>query len=92
MSVAFVNFIIQKVIMTVLYLSAPPLIASLAIGITISVFQAVTQLQDQTLTFVPKIIVIIIVLLIFGPWMLSILVDFTRVIFIHFPQYIRGGS
>ncbi|MCL4496744.1 MAG: flagellar biosynthesis protein FliQ [Deltaproteobacteria bacterium] len=92
MSVAFVNFIIQKVIMTVLYLSAPPLIASLAIGITISVFQAVTQLQDQTLTFVPKIIVVIIVLLIFGPWMLSILVDFTRVIFIHFPQYIRGGS
>jgi flagellar biosynthetic protein FliQ len=78
--------------MTVLYLSAPPLIASLAIGITISVFQAVTQLQDQTLTFVPKIIVVIIVLLIFGPWMLSILVDFTRVIFIHFPQYIRGGS
>ncbi|RZD14514.1 MAG: flagellar biosynthesis protein FliQ [Candidatus Acidulodesulfobacterium ferriphilum] len=92
MSVAFVNFIIQKVIITVLYLSAPPLIASLAIGITISVFQAVTQLQDQTLTFVPKIIVVIIVLLIFGPWMLSILVDFTRVIFIHFPQYIRGGS
>ena len=92
MSVAFVNFIIQKVIITVLYLSAPPLIASLAIGITISVFQAVTQLHDQTLTFVPKIIVVIIVLLIFGPWMLSILVDFTRVIFIHFPQYIRGGS
>ena len=92
MSIGFVNFIIQKVIMTVLYLSAPPLIASLAIGITISIFQAVTQLQDQTLTFVPKIIVVIIVLLIFGPWMLSILVDFTKVIFIHFPQYIRGGS
>ena len=66
MSVAFVNFIIQKVILTVLYLSAPPLIASLAIGILISMFQAVTQLQDQTLTFVPKIIVVIIVLPILG--------------------------
>lgn len=92
MSVGFINFIIQKVIMTVLYLSAPPLIASLAIGITISVFQAVTQLQDQTLTFVPKIIVVIIVLLIFGPWMLSILVDFTKEIFLHFPMYIHGGG
>ncbi len=92
MSIGFVNFIIQKVIMTVLYLSAPPLIASLAIGITISIFQAVTQLQDQTLTFVPKIIVVIIVLLIFGPWMLNILVDFTKEIFLHFPVYIHGGG
>jgi flagellar biosynthetic protein FliQ len=55
-------------------------------------FQAVTQLQDQTITFVPKIIVVIVVLLIFGPWMLNILVDFTTAIFIHFPSYIRGGS
>lgn len=92
MSIAFVNFIIQKVIMTVLYLSAPPLIASLVIGILISMFQAVTQLQDQTLTFVPKIIIVIIVLLIFGPWMLSILGNFAMAIFTNFPQYIRGGS
>ncbi len=92
MSIEFVNFIIQKVILTVLYLSAPPLIASLAIGLIISIFQAVTQLQDQTITFVPKIIVVIFVLLIFGPWMLNILVDFTAAIFIHFPSYIRGGS
>jgi flagellar biosynthetic protein FliQ len=92
MSVAFVNFIIQKVIITVLYLSAPPLIASLAIGILISMFQAVTQLQDQTLTFVPKIIVVIVVLLIFGPWMLSVLGNFATTLFTHFPQYIRGGS
>ena len=92
MSVAFVNFIIQKVILTVLYLSAPPLIASLAIGILISMFQAVTQLQDQTITFVPKIIIVIIVLLIFGPWMLNIMGNFATVIFSHFPEYIRGGS
>ncbi len=92
MSAAFVNFIIQKVIITVLELSAPPLIASLAVGIFISMFQAVTQLQDQTLTFVPKIIVVIVVLLIFGPWMLSVLADFATVIFTHFPGYIRGGS
>ena len=92
MSIAFVNFIIQKVIITVLYLSAPPLIASLAVGILISMFQAVTQLQDQTLTFVPKIIVVIVVLLIFGPWMLSVMGNFATVIFTHFPRYIRGGS
>ena len=92
MSIAFVNFIIQKVIVTVLYLSAPPLIASLAVGILISMFQAVTQLQDQTLTFVPKIIVVIVVLLIFGPWMLSVMGNFATVIFTHFPRYINGGS
>ncbi len=92
MSIAFVNFIIQKVIVTVLYLSAPPLIASLAVGILISMFQAVTQLQDQTLTFVPKIIVVILVLLIFGPWMLSVMGNFATVIFTHFPRYINGGS
>jgi len=92
MSIEFVNFIIQKIILTVLYLSAPPLIASLAIGLMISVFQAVTQLQDQTITFVPKIIVVIVVLLIFGPWMLNILVDFATAIFTHFPAYVRGGS
>lgn len=92
MSIGFIDFIIQKVIMTVLYLSAPPLIASLVIGILISMFQAVTQLQDQTLTFVPKIIVVIVVLLIFGPWMLSVLGNFATVIFSHFPQYLRGGS
>ncbi len=92
MSIEFVNFIVQKMILTVLYLSAPPLIASLAIGLMISVFQAVTQLQDQTITFVPKIIVVIVVLLIFGPWMLNILVDFATAIFAHFPSYVRGGS
>lgn len=92
MSIGFVDFIIQKVIMTVLYLSAPPLIASLVVGIMISMFQAVTQLQDQTLTFVPKIIVVIVVLLIFGPWMLSVLADFTKDIFLHFPLYIHGGG
>jgi flagellar biosynthetic protein FliQ len=92
MSIEFVNFIIQKMILTVLYLSAPPLIASLAIGLIISVFQAVTQLQDQTITFVPKIIVVIVVLLIFGPWMLNILVDFATAILTHFPAYVRGGS
>ena len=92
MSVAFVNFIIQKVILTVLYLSAPPLIASLAIGILISMFQAVTQLQDQTLTFVPKIIVVIVVLLIFGPWMLNVMGNFATAIFSHLPEYIMGGS
>lgn len=92
MTVAFINFIIQKVVMVVLYVSAPPLIASLVIGILISVFQAVTQLQDQTLTFVPKIIVVLLVILIFGPWMLNLLVDFTKDIFVYFPQYIHGGS
>lgn len=58
--------------------SAPPLMAGLAIGLVISLFQALTQIQEMTLTFVPKVIAIFITLLIFLPYMLHTLTDFTR--------------
>lgn len=61
--------------------AAPILVIALAVGLIISIFQAVTQIQEQTLVFVPKMIAVFIGLLIFGPWMLRQLLNFTENIF-----------
>jgi flagellar biosynthetic protein FliQ len=65
----------------ILILSLPPLLASLIVGVVISLLQALTQVQEQTLTFVPKIIVTILVLMISAAWMLETLLAFTRKVF-----------
>lgn len=62
-------------------ISAPVLIASIIIGLIVAVFQAATQIHEQTLTFVPKLIVIALMLLILGSWMMEIIVEFFNVIF-----------
>ena len=62
--------------------SAPTLLMSMAVGILISIIQAATQIHEQTITFVPKLIVIAIVLLVGGSWMLTVLQDFTRELFV----------
>ncbi len=64
-----------------LLLSAPLLIFSLVVGLAISIFQAVTSIQEATLAFAPKIIAVMIALVIFFPWMMSYMGDFTREIF-----------
>lgn len=63
-------------------LSAPTLLMSMAVGILISIIQAATQIHEQTITFVPKLIVIALVLLVGGSWMLTVLQDFTRELFV----------
>lgn len=65
----------------VLIASAPPVLASLAVGLLVSVVQATTQIQEQTLTFVPKIIAVFASLIITGPWIGAQLVRFTQVLF-----------
>lgn len=62
-------------------LSAPILFASVIIGLVVAIFQAATQIHEQTLTFVPKLIVIALILLLAGPWMITMLVDFTKMLF-----------
>ena len=71
----------QRALMLVIYLSLMPLIASLIVGLLISFFQALTQIQEQTLTFVPKIIITITVIIITAPFMVSQLVNFSKEIF-----------
>lgn len=73
--------VIKDAVQTGLMVSAPILIVSIVIGLLISIFQATTQIQEQTLTFVPKLLGVALVGLITGSWMLHMLVDFTQRIF-----------
>ncbi len=73
----------------VMLVSAPMLILGLIVGIMVSIFQATTQIQEQSLAFIPKIIAVFVAILVFGPWMLSLIVDYTRNLFMSLPNLIR---
>lgn len=77
----------QAVEMTLL-LSAPLLLAALVIGLIVSVFQAATQINEQTLSFIPKLVGMLLVLLLADPWMLQLMVDYIRRLFENIPQLI----
>jgi flagellar biosynthetic protein FliQ len=72
-----------------LYLSLPILGISLIVGLLVSLFQAVTQIQEATLTFVPKIVAMFISLLFLLPWMMNKMIHYTEQIIVSIPQYIR---
>lgn len=78
----------RQAIEVALIISAPALIAALAIGLVISVFQAATQINEATLQFVPKLVGIFLVLVLFGPWMLQYMVDYIQRLFGSIPQLI----
>jgi len=88
MNTEFIIGLAGQAVMTVLKASAPMLIIGLVVGLIVSIFQATTQIQEQTLAFVPKIVAILIALLIFGPWILTLLVDFTYGILDNLYKYI----
>jgi flagellar biosynthetic protein FliQ len=71
----------NQAIMVALQIGAPVMLLALAVGLVISILQALTQIQEMTLTFVPKILVIFVSLLVLMPFMLSTLVDFTQSLF-----------
>ena len=71
----------REAIMAVLMLAGPMLFFALVVGLVISIFQAITQINEMTLTFVPKILSIMAALLIFLPWMINMITDFTRHMF-----------
>jgi flagellar biosynthetic protein FliQ len=71
----------RKAVETILLVSAPVLLAGMLIGLLVSIFQAATQINEQTLSFIPKIVAVFITLLIFGPWIIRIMTAFTVGIF-----------
>ena len=85
----FIDIANQAVKVT-LYISAPMLLSALFIGILVSLFQAVTQINEQTLSFIPKILVIIGAMVVFAPWMSSTMVDFTKELILNIPKTIAG--
>jgi len=72
-----------------LVLAGPVLVFSLVAGLTVSVFQALTQINEITLTFIPKIVATAAALVLFGPWMLARLVGFTTTLFQSLPSYVH---
>jgi flagellar biosynthetic protein FliQ len=82
----YIIYVGKEAVYTVLLLSGPLLGISLLVGLLISIFQATTQIQEQTLTFVPKIVAVFISLVVFGSWMLNLLVTFTLNLFSQIPN------
>lgn len=78
----------EQSVYTVILLCAPLLLVALGVGLLVSIFQAMTQIQEQTLSFIPKILAMFISLVLFGPWMLTTIVDFTRNLFRELPMLI----
>ena len=72
----------------IMYLSAPLSLAALVTGFIISVLQAATQIQEQTLSFIPKLVAIVVALMIMGPWMLQLWLTFTHDLFMSIPDLI----
>ena len=83
-----VNFAQEAIKVTIL-VSMPMLVLGLIVGLAISIFQAVTQIQEMTLTFVPKILIVLVALLVFASWMLEQLMNFTTTTISQIPFYIR---
>ncbi len=77
---------VREGLLLVLLLSAPPLLASLAVGLVVGVLQAATQLQDQTLTFVPKVVAVVVVLIVLGPLLGAQVVRFMQTLLLAIPS------
>lgn len=83
-----IGFARQSIELT-LVIALPMLGVGLGVGVIISILQAATQIQEMTLTFVPKIIAVFIALLVSFPWIMDKMITFTQEIFLNFPQYIK---
>lgn len=79
----------REAIYTVILTAAPLLLTSLVVGLIISIFQTVTSIQEQTLTFVPKIICVFLTLMIFGKWIITMIVEYMHELW-NFSSYVSG--
>lgn len=82
--------IAREAIFTIIKVAAPILVVSLIVGLIVSILQTVTSIQEQTLTFVPKLIAILLVILLFGNWMLTTIKEFMQELFNNFSYYINA--
>lgn len=83
--------IATKALYVTLEVALPVLLAALVVGLIVAIIMALTQVQEMTLTFIPKILAIVAVIAIAGPWMLSVLITFTTELFQRIPQIVNGG-
>ena len=88
MSQDTVIYLAQQAMELALEVAGPMLIVGLVIGIAVSLFQAVTSIQEQSLSYIPKIMGVAVVIVVLGPWMLGQLVQYTQNLFLHMSDYI----
>jgi flagellar biosynthetic protein FliQ len=86
----FVVEITNQAIKVTMMLAAPMLIGALVVGILVSLFQAVTQINEQTLSFIPKALVIVISLVMLSPWMMDTITSFTHDLYVSIPSVVMG--
>lgn len=79
----------QQAMLTILIMSAPMLGFGLIVGLSVSIFQTITSIQEQTLTFVPKIVAVFASVIIFGPWLLSVIINYTNELFNNLSRFIQ---
>jgi flagellar biosynthetic protein FliQ len=89
MNIDIVREISMEVFKTMLFLSLPALLVSLIVGLLVSLFQAVTQIQEFTLTFVPKMIAVFITIFFLAPWMGKVIIAFTVNLIDKLPQFVK---
>ncbi len=83
-----ISTIAQDTVLVAIKLIAPILLSSLAVGLLVAMFQAATQINEQTLTFIPKLAMVIIVLILAGPWMLQVIIDYFQDLIRNIPEII----
>ncbi len=89
MSPEFITGFLMEAIKMTIMLAAPMLSVGLVVGILVSMFQAATQINEMTLVFVPKMLAVAVALLVFFPWMLRIISEFTQNMIVNLPMYLR---
>lgn len=87
MSSDFALALTNEMLWTAILISAPVLGLSMLVGLIISIFQVVTQVQEMSLTFIPKILTVAVTLIVFGPWMMALLLRFSSSMIGNIPQY-----
>lgn len=78
----------RNALVLIVYLAAPPLLSALLVGLLVGVLQAATQVQEQTLSFIPKLMALVLALILIGPWLLDLLLSYTRNLFLAIPELI----
>lgn len=79
----------RDAILTTVMIAAPLLLSALVVGLIVSIIQAVTQINESTLTFIPKMIAIVVVMIVLAPWMTQMMTSYTTELFTQLPNFVR---
>ena len=88
MNSTYVIAMVREALELLLIISAPLLITALAVGLVVSIFQAATQINEATLSFIPKLVGVFVAIVIAGPWILQLLIDYTQRMFANIPMLV----